>query len=47
MGLKRLRLILSIILASLGLITPLDAAGFANMGENLEQAKQTDFFRFF
>lgn len=47
MWLKRLRLILSIILASMGLTTPLDAAGFANMGENLEQAKQTDFFRFF
>jgi hypothetical protein len=47
MGLKKLRLILSIILASLGLIAPLDAAGSANMGENLEQAKQTNFFRFF
>jgi hypothetical protein len=47
MGLKRLRLMLSIMLASLGLIAPLDAAGSANMGENLEQAKQANFFRFF
>jgi hypothetical protein len=47
MWLKRLRLFLSIILASIGLITPVEAAGFANLGENLEEANQTNFFRFF
>lgn len=47
MWLKRFRLILAIMLAPMGLATSLAAAGFGNLGENLEQAKQTDFFRFF
>ena len=35
------------VLLPLGLAAPLVAASFGNLGETLEQAKQTDFFRFF
>ncbi len=43
----KLRQILSKVLLPLGLAAPLVAASFGNLGETLEQAKQTDFFRFF
>ena len=43
----KLRRILSRVLLPLGLAAPLVAASFGNLGETLEQAKQTDFFRFF
>ncbi len=43
----KLRGILSKVLVPLGLAAPLIAASFGNLGETLEQAKQTDFFHFF
>jgi len=43
----KLRQILSKVLLPLALAAPLVAASFGNLGETLEQAKQTDFFRFF
>ena len=43
----KLRRILSKVLLPLGLAAPLVAASFGNLGGTLEQAKQTDFFRFF
>jgi|GEM_PF-701919 len=46
-SLGKLRRILSMVLLPLGLAAPLAAASFGNLGENLEQAKQTEFFRFF
>jgi hypothetical protein len=45
--LKKLRCILAILLAPLGLATPLAAATFGNFGERLDQAKQTEFFHWF
>jgi len=46
-SLGKLRRILSMVLLPLGLAAPLAAASFGNLGETLEQAKQTEFFRFF
>jgi hypothetical protein len=43
----RLRRILTFALASLGLALPLHAATLGNFGENLEQAKKTEFFSWF
>jgi hypothetical protein len=43
----KFRRILTKVLLLLGLAAPLVAASFGNLGETLEQAKQTDFFRFF
>jgi hypothetical protein len=43
----KLRRILSRVLLPLGLAAPLVALTFGNLGETLEQAKQTDLFRFF